>query len=137
LRNNEDDSVTVEFTPRVRLGHPNFTQEKLEPLIDPTWKPGQVCRKGKLLVRVTGILMFDTEHYCVMPKLTRATNWELHPILKFEYCPKGESCRADSNANCDTYQTLVITKEPLQEIRDARAAMMLREQSDVQGDEEI
>jgi len=99
LRNNEDDSVTVEFTPRVRLGHPNFTQEKLEPLIDPTWKPRQVCRKGKLLVRATGILMFDTEHRCVMPKLNRATNWEIHPILKFEYCPEGETCRGDSDAN--------------------------------------
>jgi hypothetical protein len=28
LSNNEDDSVTVEFTPRVRLRHANFTQEK-------------------------------------------------------------------------------------------------------------
>jgi hypothetical protein len=99
LTNNEQNSVTVEFTPRVRLRHPNFTQEKLEPLIDPTWRHGQTCKRGKLLVRVTGVLMFDTEHYCVMPKLKRATNWEIHPILKFEYCAKGKTCRADSDEN--------------------------------------
>jgi hypothetical protein len=40
------------------------------------------------------------------------------------------------NQQGDTFNTLVITRAQLQEIRDARA-QMLREQSDVQGDEEI
>jgi hypothetical protein len=99
LTDNEQNSVTVEFTPRVRLGHPKFHAGKAGTPIDPTWRPGQTCKRGKLLVRVTGVLMFDTEHYCVMPKLKRATNWEIHPILKFEYCPKGKTCRADSDEN--------------------------------------
>lgn len=64
LKMNEGHSVTAEFTPRVRLKHRNFTQEKLQSLIDPTWKPGQTPKKGKLLVRETGRLMFDSEHYC-------------------------------------------------------------------------
>ena len=46
LKVNEGHSVTAEFTPRVRLDHRNFTQEKLETLIDPTWKPGQTPKKG-------------------------------------------------------------------------------------------
>jgi len=33
LTNDEKDSETAEFTPRVRLNHPNLTQAKLEPLI--------------------------------------------------------------------------------------------------------
>src|ERR1700730_6664662 len=60
LAANEGNSQTAEFTPRTRLDHPNFTQVKLEPLIDPTWKPKQKPTKGKLLVRVTGLLMFDS-----------------------------------------------------------------------------
>jgi hypothetical protein len=94
----EDDSETAEFTPRVRLDHPNFTQEKLEPLIDPDWSPGETPTTGKLLVRVTGVLMFDSEHYCRRP-LTRHNNWEIHPVLKMEYCPEGETCQPDSDEN--------------------------------------
>jgi hypothetical protein len=92
----EKDSFTVEFTPRVRLDHPNFTREKLGPLIDPEWDflghPN-----GKLLVRVTGLLMFDSEHF-LRHHLTRFNNWEIHPILKLEYCAEG-TCRADSDEN--------------------------------------
>ena len=40
--------------------------------------------------------MFDSEHF-VENHLNRATNWEVHPILKFEYCPKGATCSADSD----------------------------------------
>jgi hypothetical protein len=95
---NEPDSETAEFTPRVRLDHPNFTQEKLEPLIDPDWNPGDTPTQGKLLVRVTGLLMFDSEHYCRRP-LIRHNNWEVHPVLKMEYCPDGQTCQADSDEN--------------------------------------
>jgi hypothetical protein len=50
----ECSSVTAEFTPRVRLHHPNFTRLKLNPLIDSSWKPSDSNPNGKLLVRVTG-----------------------------------------------------------------------------------
>jgi hypothetical protein len=71
----EKQSVTAEFTPRVRLDHPNFSKTKLQPLIN--------VRK-RLLVRVTGLLMFDSEH--VKRRLPRDNNWEIHPVLKLEYC---------------------------------------------------
>jgi len=73
----------------VRAEHPNFTRLKLNPLIDPNWKPSQSNPDGKLLVRVTGLLMFDSGHFFHEP-LTRDTNWEIHPILKMEYCPNGK-----------------------------------------------
>lgn len=72
----ERQSVTAEFTPRVRLDHPNFTRTKLQPLIDV---------RDRLLVRVTGRLMFDSEHFYRRP-LKRVTDWEIHPVLKLEYC---------------------------------------------------
>lgn len=90
LANNELDSETAEFTPRVRLDHPNLSRPKLQPLID-----GQ---RGKLLVRVTGLLLFDSEHF-LGNHLKRHNNWEIHPVLKLEYCPEGQTCRGDSNTN--------------------------------------
>jgi len=98
LRVDERDSVTAEFTPRARLDHPNFTQEKLEPLIDEKWVPGTATKEGKLLVRVTGLLLFDSAHSLGRP-LMRHNNWEIHPVLKLEYCPSGQVCRVDSDAN--------------------------------------
>jgi hypothetical protein len=53
---------------------------------------------GKLLVRVTGLLLFDTGHLSPH-SLKRDTNWEIHPVLKMEYCPNGATCRADSDEN--------------------------------------
>jgi hypothetical protein len=90
LEANEEDSETAEFTPRVRLQHRNFTREKLEPLIE--------AHGGKLLVRITGLLMFDSEHF-LGRHLKRHNNWEVHPVLKLEYCSQGATCRPDSNAN--------------------------------------
>jgi hypothetical protein len=95
VENEKRDSETAEFTPRVRLNHPNFTQEKLEPLVDPDWTSGQTPTQGKLLVRVTGVLMFDSEHFLQHP-LKRHNNWEIHPILKMEYCAEGETCDENS-----------------------------------------
>ena len=89
LEKDEDRSVTAEFTPRVRLDHPNFTRATLNHLIDPNWKKSQNNASGKLLVRVTGLLMYDSAHFFGDP-LSRATNWEMHPVLKFEYCSKGK-----------------------------------------------
>jgi len=97
-KTSERHSVTAEFTPRVRLEHPNFTRDNLNPLIDPKWKGGRENPKGKLLVRVTGLLMFDSHHF-LHGSLTRENNWEIHPVLKMEYCPEEKTCRANSDAN--------------------------------------
>jgi hypothetical protein len=85
----EAQSVTAEFTPRVWLQHPNFTREVVQPLID-------AARNKALLVRVTGLLMFDSEHF-VKNQLVRLTNWEIHPVLKFEVCTTGATCKPSSD----------------------------------------
>jgi len=87
----ERQSVTAEFTPRVRAqGHPNFTSQ-LQSIVD-------AAPQRALLVRITGQLMFDSEHFHHNP-LNRATSWEIHPIMKLEFCPAGKSCAINSNAN--------------------------------------
>ena len=86
----ELESQTAEFTPRVRLTHPNFTREKIQPLIDDT-------DQDALLVRVTGQLLFDSEHF-IKNHLVRVNNWEIHPILKLEVCTTGDNCKANSDA---------------------------------------
>ncbi len=86
----ELESETAEFTPRVRLNHPNFTREKVQPLIDRT--PQQA-----LLVRVTGLLLFDSEHF-IRNHLVRVNNWEIHPVLGLEFCTLGDACKANSDA---------------------------------------
>jgi hypothetical protein len=39
----EKESLTAEFTPRVRLTHPNFTRAKMQPLINATAKKALWC----------------------------------------------------------------------------------------------
>jgi hypothetical protein len=88
----EPTSQTAEYTPRVRAdNHPNFTFDKLSPLI--------AAGGGKLLVRVTGQQMFDSEHAKKGHTLKRLNNWEIHPIFDMEYCPKAKKCTAGSDAN--------------------------------------
>jgi hypothetical protein len=91
LANDEPNSQTAEFTPRVRLNHPHFNFAKVNPLLQ--------AGGGKLLVRITGQQMYDSEHAKPGRHLKRNTNWEIHPIFKFEYCPKNKSCTKDSDAN--------------------------------------
>jgi len=87
----EWQSVTAEFTPRVRAeGHPNFTSE-LQKMLNKT-------PQGALWVRMTGQLMFDSEHFHHNP-LKRATSWEIHPIMKLEYCPKDKICKKNTDDN--------------------------------------
>ena len=83
----EDTSITAELTPRLRAkGHSN-------------WKASAVQKKLKdsktRLIRVTGWLMLDTAHLPhpdLLPdesghsQLTRATNWEVHPVTRLEFC---------------------------------------------------
>jgi hypothetical protein len=76
LAHDETDSVTAEFTPRVRLDHPSLAGAKLQALIQP---------KGRRLVRVTGLLLFDSEHF-LGRHLKRHNNWEIHPVTQLDYC---------------------------------------------------
>jgi hypothetical protein len=80
----ESDSVTAEITPRVRrLNHPN-------------WGHTNIDKLQKKFVRLTGWLMLDTGHLHHSHKvsandhaglsLNRATNWEVHPVMKIEVC---------------------------------------------------
>jgi hypothetical protein len=85
----EKESETAEFTPRVRLGHPKLAGARLQSLI-------AAAPKQALLVRVTGLLMFDSEH-SLGRHLNRVNDWEIHPVMKMEFCPTGETCTADSN----------------------------------------
>ena len=98
LQRNEDHSVCAEFTPRVKLDHPNFQRAKLNKLIDPEWDGGNSNPRGKLKVRVTGQLMFDSEHYFGRP-LRRENDWEIHPVFNMEYCPEEETCTGESDEN--------------------------------------
>ncbi len=88
----EPDSQTAEFTPRVRLTHPKLAGVGLQSLI--VAAPNQA-----LLVRVTGLLMFDSEHSLGPFHLKRHNNWEVHPVMGLEFCPTGKTCTADSDAN--------------------------------------
>jgi hypothetical protein len=91
LATDEPDSQTAEFTPRVRLDHPKLAGARLQALIT-----GQ---GGKLLVRVTGLQMFDSEHSLGPLHLKRHNNWEIHPVFGLEYCPKNNTCTKGSDAN--------------------------------------
>jgi hypothetical protein len=91
LDRRERDSITAEFAPRVRLDHSNLSRAKLQPLI--TAAPSQALK-----VRVTGLLMFDSEH-SLGHHLKRHNNWEIHPVLSMEFCPAGKKCTAGSDTN--------------------------------------
>jgi hypothetical protein len=90
----ELQSTTAEFTPRVRLTHPNFTDAFVQPFINKTTDKA-------LFVRVTGPLLFDSEHF-LHNGLVRVNDWEIHPILKFEICMSGSApattCKPGSDA---------------------------------------
>ncbi|HZS06403.1 MAG TPA: hypothetical protein VFD58_16305 [Blastocatellia bacterium] len=65
-------AIVVETTPPVRDKHPGWTTAAL----------GQVARNNQR-VRISGWLMLDPEHPDQVGK-TRATIWEIHPIMKIE-----------------------------------------------------
>jgi hypothetical protein len=90
LARREADSITAEFSPRVRLDSTNLTRANLQPLI--------TANSGVQQIRVTGVLMFDSEH-SLGGHLKRHNNWEIHPVLDMDYCPKGKKCTADSDDN--------------------------------------
>jgi hypothetical protein len=85
LEDDEKNSTTAEFTPRVRLTHKNLSRSVLNPLI-------QNAPNNALRVRVTGVLMFDSEHSFKPLAKGRANNWEIHPVFQMEFCPTGQIC---------------------------------------------
>jgi hypothetical protein len=91
LKLREEHSLTAEFSPRVRVAHPGLVGADLKKLI--VKAPNKA-----LLVRVTGIQMYDSEH-AYGRKLPRHNDWEIHPVFKLEYCPTGKTCTATSDAN--------------------------------------
>jgi hypothetical protein len=84
------DSITAEFAPRVRLDHPNLKGTRLQSKI--------TAAGGKLLVRITGLLMFDSEHSFHPLANGRANNWEVHPVMGLEFC-RNNKCTKDSDEN--------------------------------------
>jgi hypothetical protein len=87
----EQQSITAEFAPRVRLDHPNLAGARLQSLI-------AAAPRDALKVRITGLLMFDSEH-SLGHHLKRHNNWEIHPVMGLEFCPTGKTCTADSDDN--------------------------------------
>jgi hypothetical protein len=67
LARREENSITAEFGPRVRLDSPHLSRANLQPLI---------AVDGVQKVRITGILMFDSEH-SLGHHLKRHNNWEI------------------------------------------------------------
>ena len=93
LKLREAQSQTAEFAPRIRVAlNEKFDGAKLKNLIDP-------INGGKLHVRITGLLMYDSEHAVGPHKLLRHTDWEIHPVFRLDYCPKDKTCTLASNAN--------------------------------------
>jgi hypothetical protein len=87
--NTESESQTAEYTPRVRV--------KLKEAFDGGTLKDLISKNdGNLLVRVTGLLMYDSEHAFENP-LTRQSNWEIHPVFRLEYCPS-KKCKEDSTS---------------------------------------
>ncbi|MFL6230012.1 MAG: hypothetical protein ACJ741_14670 [Pyrinomonadaceae bacterium] len=86
----EDDrskSIVVEMTPPVRAGHAQWRTDVL----------GQIVRKD-LRVRVSGWLMLDPEHPDQVGK-TRATIWEIHPVMQLEVQQNGKWVALDNFSN--------------------------------------
>ena len=71
-------SIVIEVTPRLRAKHPSWDKTYLQQLVE-----------AKTQVRISGWLMFDPEHPDQVGK-TRATLWEIHPIMRIEVQHQGK-----------------------------------------------
>src|SRR5260221_169521 len=76
-------SHVVEFQ---RVNCAIFPRAKLQPLI--------TAGGGKLRVRISGQLMFDSEH-SLGGHLKRHNNWEVHPVTGVKYCQKKTCSEGD------------------------------------------
>ena len=80
-------SVVVEMTPRVRVHHPGWTDERLRAL-----------HESQAHVRVRGWLMLDQMHPELVER-NRRTLWEVHPVMHLDWqAPGGEWVSLDSLA---------------------------------------
>jgi hypothetical protein len=89
-------SVIAEITPRVRLLHSKAEASKQTPdvtKLTTNWTKRKldawISRPGKHapLVRITGLLLLDTEPTEQTKNLgVRYTDWEIHPVLEIEVC---------------------------------------------------
>ena len=70
------ESVVVEPTPLMQDKHP-------------TWTKAAFMKLLSRRIRVTGWMMFDPEHPEQIGK-TRATLWEVHPVMKIEVFQGGQ-----------------------------------------------
>ncbi len=75
---NRSDAVVVEVSPRVRALHKSWSLTNLNRLV-----------RQRSRVRISGWLMLDQENPEQIGK-TRATLWEIHPILKIEVRTGGQ-----------------------------------------------
>jgi len=92
-RGREEKSVTAEISPHIRPS--GWTFPKLRALA-----------RSKAYVRVTGLMLLDTQH--IKRPIKRLTNWEIHPVTGFEVCTK-------TAAECDGgegWQDLSDSPEP-------------------------
>jgi hypothetical protein len=78
----EEDAVVVEPTPRFFAQHPGW--DRLKDYVDTS-----------TLVRVSGFLMFDSEHRNHLHRY-RTTLWEIHPITKLEVFQSGQWVNLDN-----------------------------------------
>lgn len=83
----EKRSLTAEITPRLRPE--GWTIAKLRRLVREGGVPTDdadvaVIKRPFADVRVTGWVMLDTQH--ISKPIDRRSNWELHPVTKFEVC---------------------------------------------------
>jgi len=67
------ESVVVEITPRIRVAHSGWTEERLAALVE-----------TQARVRIRGWLMLDQMHPESMP-FFRFTLWEIHPIMEIDW----------------------------------------------------
>ena len=94
MADDESESVTAELTPRVRAAGSHTT----------TWIASKLTKYQGKLVRLTGWVMLDSAHVhhshllpgeSPISAVTRATDWEVHPVTKFEVCNSTiAQCRA-------------------------------------------
>jgi hypothetical protein len=88
----EAGSVTAEITPRIRRhGHPQWVHKNINDF------------EGEY-VRLTGRLMLDTKHLPPNKKLKRATNWEVHPVTRFQVCQTTKA-KCDQSTGAPNWKT--------------------------------
>lgn len=69
----EGQSIVVELTPRVRVAHGGWTEDRLAAVVE-----------SQVPLRVSGWLMLDQMHPENIRR-NRVTLWEVHPIMKLEW----------------------------------------------------